>query len=1317
MDDSPNQAHRNPVSDSDTKQDNDLSDSIVKQIENRQLYAPKSVPILGQVDENQTSYEKVAPGQLLGQARDHSNSSTKLAYRIEGTKFCKEQEKWHKVLENEENENMLRKLRWAIRLRNWVTEEKDPDQILRNFDEFLQYADNQKFFWEEYTKDLIGKQERWRKDLESSRTTCSQLSQNLEDLNRSAEQTFEDWYYYHETIERFSEIRMEYQQDDTSRDESSLEDENPDEHQGQNSMIDQGTLEAQYAASNSDAGTDISDKLQENAMSEERETIIDTTGDDSGVGNEKSLKAATQHDLSKENSMTATPTTDQDVGEDEKNNQCENGEKDGEADAQLEQVREVIKTLEDRKKYIEDKIHDIREKRLLKRMELSEARERAARLEKIVAFRVPKDDDLNSLVKERQEADKSRAKWQGIREAGNTKVKKKLANLGFTPNDDKESKTTLKRIEYKEGVEDYYQEILDAFRSKIQDDFKDPGFSPKLPDNEVEWLLQHHSSISHPFSKLQQQVKRENMYTALEGDEFRLLVLAPAPNCYHPLIAGLTKVSFCNDPSPSYAAISYCWDPEKQRDGVQHTEDDAKFKIFIHPETISGSSAQLPLPFFVGSNLFCALHRLRRPDKPIALWVDALCISQSNNKEKAQQIKMMNKIFSTASQVCIWLGESDEQGNSDLAMDFIPHIVDRATLNSHHATDENDAEKWLAVSELIRDPWFSRRWIVQEISLARYASVHCGTKNITWNQLVDAIALLIAQEYSIRKLFVSTKWRYGQRTLGEVQHSSVNLLLHVVSNLFQTTESGEKAPLKSLEYLVTKLQSFEVTTPHDMIHSLRGIARGTEKLAELSYDDTPLKVYKDFVEFCITSSGSLDIICRPWAKNIHDKNPLPSWIRDRAHSEFGGPGKTYKGRQNGEILVGEVDKPHYQACGDTIYEKASGNFFEGNDETTLHVKGFVLNGISAVSPRNTVGFVFKESIRLGGWQGFEHQDPEEGVPDIIWRTLVADRDPHGDKPPLWYRRACWLSLELADIFNNGDLSTLELSQDSVLIQKFLRRVQDVTSNRSFFAVDDIKSEEKASQDGKMRPLRQIKAPKQGQTKDTRPDAEKNLDSKTAGNVDDRQIPSQTEAENTQRSTGGHEKPDEDQTASDDQLVPTSGVTADNGHDSSDGMVKMDPQGTQRKEASGEGQKKPEQQEEQDQQEGQPTKMADNSGKVSSEMAGNAFLIANEPPIFSTDTVRQPVEPQKEKLKLYGICPPETKKGDLICFLQGCSVPVIMRHYQVATDSHFELIGEAYVYGKMNGEAINDFIEQKKSKKKGGKSGSFELLTEITFNIK
>lgn len=48
-----------------------------------------------------------------------------------------------------------------------------------------------------------------------------------------------------------------------------------------------------------------------------------------------------------------------------------------------------------------------------------------------------------------------------------------------------------------------------------------------------------------------------------------------------------------------------------------------------------------------------------RSSEPRVLWVDAICINQSNPDEKNHQVRQMYRIYSSASRVLIWLGNAD----------------------------------------------------------------------------------------------------------------------------------------------------------------------------------------------------------------------------------------------------------------------------------------------------------------------------------------------------------------------------------------------------------------------------------------------------------------------------------------------------------------------------------------------------------------------------------------------------------------------------------------------------------------------------------
>ena len=124
---------------------------------------------------------------------------------------------------------------------------------------------------------------------------------------------------------------------------------------------------------------------------------------------------------------------------------------------------------------------------------------------------------------------------------------------------------------------------------------------------------------------------------------------------------------------------------------------------------------------------------------------------------------------------------------------------------------------------------------------------------------------------------------------------------------------------------------------------------------------------------------------------------------------------------------------------------------------SLIVNGFVLGGITQVSPRIISGIIPQEALEMGGWSYSLKEDdlPTDKVPDRLWRTLVAGRHSGGQRPPAWFKRACLYSLQRED--NSGDIHTRDLidAQDSPeQMVTYLKRVQNVVWNRKVFKGGD-----------------------------------------------------------------------------------------------------------------------------------------------------------------------------------------------------------------------------------------------------------------------
>ena len=147
----------------------------------------------------------------------------------------------------------------------------------------------------------------------------------------------------------------------------------------------------------------------------------------------------------------------------------------------------------------------------------------------------------------------------------------------------------------------------------------------------------------------------------------------------------------------------------------------------------------------IGTNLDQALRRMRQPYSKRKLWVDALSISQSNLEEKAQQVKMISKIFRQAGKVLLWLGEHEDESEtlfkSSPEADVWREIELRAQIrrSSLIQPSREDVSRmvnpWL---EFLARPYWTRTWILQEITCAKTPFVCCGPDALYWDRLIGS---------------------------------------------------------------------------------------------------------------------------------------------------------------------------------------------------------------------------------------------------------------------------------------------------------------------------------------------------------------------------------------------------------------------------------------------------------------------------------------------------------------------------------------------------------------------------------------------------
>lgn len=178
-----------------------------------------------------------------------------------------------------------------------------------------------------------------------------------------------------------------------------------------------------------------------------------------------------------------------------------------------------------------------------------------------------------------------------------------------------------------------------------------------------------------------------------ERKEIRLLTVE-AGNQSEILSACLRHATLDKDILPHYETISYCWGKTA-----------SKGWLFLDGYTVSFPAQAI-----------AALKRMRFDDKPRTLWIDAICIDQSNFDERSAQVSIMDQIYGMSAGNLIYLG-NDERG---IAQAIVPSLMkfeswiqqENQQLPPEERLERNPAYDWV-----VPDLWKSRVMVPKDLLL------------------------------------------------------------------------------------------------------------------------------------------------------------------------------------------------------------------------------------------------------------------------------------------------------------------------------------------------------------------------------------------------------------------------------------------------------------------------------------------------------------------------------------------------------------------------------------------------------------------------
>jgi len=200
------------------------------------------------------------------------------------------------------------------------------------------------------------------------------------------------------------------------------------------------------------------------------------------------------------------------------------------------------------------------------------------------------------------------------------------------------------------------------------------------------------------------------------------------------------------DNCPPFSTLSYTWGAPLNTTKSEEHYKEGSSKIFI----IKTTSGQQHIPLL--KNLYEGLCQLTKSEKPEYLWVDAICINQENETERAAQVTLMGDVYSRCERVIVWLGkdESDLKDFKWLHDTFLPHLwqygeargqesILKATWNLDLIKQRlgyDTAKNWNSYAKFYHERrWFSRAWVMQELTLPPVVTVLAGKSKLDWDDM------------------------------------------------------------------------------------------------------------------------------------------------------------------------------------------------------------------------------------------------------------------------------------------------------------------------------------------------------------------------------------------------------------------------------------------------------------------------------------------------------------------------------------------------------------------------------------------------------
>lgn len=235
-------------------------------------------------------------------------------------------------------------------------------------------------------------------------------------------------------------------------------------------------------------------------------------------------------------------------------------------------------------------------------------------------------------------------------------------------------------------------------------------------------------------------------------------------------------------------------------------------------------------------NLAAALKFLRRPQDKRYVWVDFLCINQQDNIEKSFQIPRMGSIYSRASLVVIWLGESH------VLEELLRLCNKKCRPNTDLLGCQRHNEQFLA--HTLGYSWFQRTWVRQEVYAATKLDICSPYFSTSWERFTETLENTKATHGAF-----SQQGLQNQKSLNETYDATRHLPV--------------KQPVVRLLELLKQGRGFQASVQHDHIFSVIGMVpkpKDVTQLIPVAYNKSYEEICGDVTRFIIRETRDISIL-------------------------------------------------------------------------------------------------------------------------------------------------------------------------------------------------------------------------------------------------------------------------------------------------------------------------------------------------------------------------------------------------------------------------------------------------------------------------